>query len=204
MSTPPPLPRRRPGWRTPILTLLVLVVLVVSLGAGGWWWINRPITPTVLTEGEQQALEQKMAALEPEAREAPSYVPGDKTIVLTERELNGFLGMHDLGEQLRLDLGKDALSAYVQARIPPDSPIFADKLIKGRARFLLTEEDGNPSVVLDDVTVWGISLPNAWLGNIKGQNLVEVAADELGNNFIADGIASLEVNRNEIVIHLAE
>jgi len=53
-------------------------------------------------------------------------------------------------------------------------------------------------------SIWGLSLPNAWLGNLKGENLVEIIADELGNNAIADGIESLEINSNEIVIHLAE
>ena len=203
MNTPPSLPRRRSRWRTPLLVLLVLVILVISLGAGGWWWINRPIIPTVLNEGEQQALEQKIAVLQQEEA-APDYVPGDKVIVLTEREINGFLELHELGDRLRFDLGKDALHARLATKIPADSPILPGKTLKGRARFLLTEENGNPSVVLDDVTIWGISLPNAWLGNIKGENLVEAVGDELGNNFIADGIKSLEVNRNEIVILFPE
>ena len=203
MTTPPSLPRARSGWRIAFIVLLVLVVLILSVAAATWWWIGRPITPTVLSPGEQQALEQKLAVIE-EAEEAPDYVPGDKVIVLTERELNGLLEQHNLGDQVQLDLGKDALHARVQTKIPADSPIFPDKTLKGRARFLLTEENGSPSVVLDDVTIWGISLPNAWLGNIKGENLVELVADELQNNFIADGIESLQVNRNEIVIHLAE
>ena len=203
MKTPPTLPKRRPRWRTPLLVCGTLLLVALTAGAATWWWLTRPLTPTVLTAAEQSALERKIEAVQ-HAPAEPEYVPGGKTIVLTERELNGLLGLNDLGDELRFDLATDAIHARIQTDIPKDSPILAGKTIKAKARFLVKDDHGTPSVVLDDLSVWGISLPNAWLGNLKGENLVELIADQLGNNVIADGIDSFKVDRNQIVIHLAE
>ena len=188
---------------TPLLICGVLLVAVITAGAATWWWVNRPITPTVLSAAEQTTLQNKIDAVQSTPSE-PDYVPGGKTIVLTERELNGLLGLNDLGEQFRLDLGNDAIHARLNTEIPEDSPLLAGKRLKAKARFFVEENAGNPSMVLDDLTIWGISLPNAWLGNLKGENLIELIADQLGNNVIADGIDSFEITRNQIVINLAE
>jgi hypothetical protein len=190
-------------WRTPLLVCGTLLLITFTAGAATWWWINRPITPTILTAAEQTTLTQKIEAVQTPPT-APDYVPGSKTIVLTERELNGLLGLNDLGDQFHLDLAQDAIHARLNTDIPDDAPFLGGKKLKAKARFYIKEVEGQPSVVLNDLSIWGISLPNAWLGNLKGENLVEVIADELGSNPIADGIESLEINSNEIVIHLAE
>ena len=56
----------------------------------------------------------------------------------------------------------------------------------------------------DDLTIWGISLPNAWLADHKGQNLIEFASDEIGHSSLAAGIEQLRVAPGEIILTLAD
>ena len=196
-------PSSRPRWRTPLIVCGCLLLITVTTGAATWWWINRPITPIVLTATEQAVLDQKLAAAQQDPAE-PDYVPGGKVIMLTERELNGLLGLNDLGDQIHLDLVKDAIHARLNTDVPDDAPFLAGKSIKAKARFFIKDDAGTPSVVLDDLSIWGISLPDAWLGNVKGENLLGLITDELKNNPFADGIKSFEIQRNQIAIHLAE
>ena len=48
------------------------------------------------------------------------YVPGGKTIKLTEREINGLLNANtDLGKSVRIEFGRDAVNAYLVVPIKP-------------------------------------------------------------------------------------
>ena len=82
------LPRAR-RWRTPLIILAILGLGVAIAGAT-IWWVNRPIQATVLTSPEKTKLEQKLSLVEQQPDD-PEYVPGEKEIVLTERELNGLI-----------------------------------------------------------------------------------------------------------------
>jgi hypothetical protein len=85
---------------------------------------------------------------------------------LTERELNGLLnGNTVLGKTVRLELGRDAINAYAATPIPDDVPVVGGKLFRARGRFRVSVTNGTaPCGVLEDVTVFGLSLPKAWLG----------------------------------------
>ncbi|GHC48845.1 hypothetical protein AAFN60_13605 [Roseibacillus persicicus] len=199
-DSPNKLPRTR-RWRAPIIILAVLGLGVAVAGAA-IWWANRPIQATILTAPEKAAVEQKLAAVEQEPSD-PEYVPGGKEIILTERELNGLLHENtNMGDQLKLELARDAVHARLSADIPEDFPIMAGKKLKGKARFVVKSETGAPALILDDLTIWGISLPNAWLGELKGQNL-------LGNVISSDGgslagVEDISVSNGQLVIKLAE
>ncbi len=194
-EVPPPLPRRRRIWAYVLVALIALTVAA----AGLWWWQNRPIEPVNLTAAEREVVEEKVAAIqEPE----PRYEPGSKEIILTERELNGLLHQNtSLGETLRFELARGAVHARLETDLDPELPVVGGKRLKARARFLVDAAAGQPALVLDDLTVWGISLPNDWLGGIKGQNLL---ADAFGTSGGLAGVESLVVERGRLVIRLAE
>ena len=88
--------------------------------------------------------------------------------------------------------------------LDPDLPVLGGKTLRAKARFLVKEQKGLPAVILDDFTLWGVSLPNAWLANLKGANLIEACAAEVGHNVIADGIDRFVVSPGQITITLAE
>lgn len=134
----------------------------------------------------------------------PTYVPGSKELRLTERELNGLLNANtELGNTVRIELGRDAINAYVAAPIPADVPVFGGKIFRARGRFRIALSPGTPPVaVLEDVTVFGLSLPKEWLGGIKGENLLDDAMGKRNGSPILRGVKSLRVEPGALVIEV--
>ena len=204
MKEEPPPPARRSSCL--VKGLIALVVLALVLG-GLWWWHNRPIQPVQLSVAEKAVVEAKVEAIRKPAE--PKYEKGAKEIILTERELNGLLNENtSLGKSVSFELATNAIHARVETDLDPGLPVVGGKHLKARARFLVSEEPGKAAFVLDDVTVWGVSLPNEWLGGLKGHDLLgEVLGGNRRNRRQGGGIAGVEEFRVEpgrLIIRLAE
>jgi hypothetical protein len=186
----------------------IIAVLVVALGV--IWWTNRPIKPVQLTAEEKVVVQQKVEAIQQvekpaEAKPAePTYEKGKKEIVLTERELNGLLNEHTtLGQKLKLELATDAVHARYETDLDPDVPVVGGKKLKAKARFLIKTTEGVPSLVLDDLTLWGVSLPNEWLGQLKGKDILgEILGGGKGGKIA--GIEEMKVSSGELKIKLKD
>jgi hypothetical protein len=74
--------------------------------------------------------------------------------------------------------------------------------LKGRARFLVSEVPGKAVFGLDDVTVWGISLPNDWLGGLQGRELLGETIG--GKDGRIAGVEEFKVETGKLVIRLEE
>ena len=198
------------------LLLLIVLIVVITL-----WWIQRPIKPVVLSEKEKAKVEEKLQRLEggrspglngergSQVNVGPiqpehNYKPGDKTLKLTEREINGLLHQNtDLGDSVRIEFARDAVNAYVVVPIPQDFPILGGKMFRARANFGLSiGNGGTPYASLQDLTVFGLSLPKAWLGGIKGQNLLENAVGTKNGSPILQGIKNLRVEPGALVLEV--
>jgi hypothetical protein len=133
------------------------------------------------------------------------YVPGSKVLKLTEREVNGLLNANtDLGKSVRLEFAQDAVNAYLAVRIPDDFPIGGGKMFRARGRFRVSiGNGGEPYAILDDVTVFWLSLPKAWLGGIKGENLLGQAMGDQKWKGIK-GIKSLRVEPGALVLEVED
>jgi hypothetical protein len=225
----PPAPKKRRWLLFGCLTFLVLVLVVAATVAITIWWIQRPIKPVVLSPPEKVAVEQKLKQLEDAKTPPPggtalapspavsgtsrvsrppdrTYVPGAKTIRLTEREINGLLNANtDLGKSVRLEFARDAINAYLAVRIPDDSPVGGGKMFRARGRFRLSlGNGGEPYAILEDVTVFGVSLPKAWLGGLKGENLLGQAMGERNGSPLLRGIKSLHIEPGALVMELED
>jgi hypothetical protein len=134
----------------------------------------------------------------------PKYEKGKKEIILTERELNGLLNEHTaLGQKLKFELGTDAINARYETDLDPDLPIVGGKKLKARARFQVSTTDGIPHFVLEDLTVWGVSLPNDWLAQLKGKDILgEVLGGGKGGRVA--GIEEMSVEPGQHKIRLKE
>lgn len=199
-ASPPPLPPRRRSCLVPALIALVLALLI---GACLWWWFNRPIEPVELTARESQVVSAKIEALEAVEPE-PQYEKGTSEIVLTSRELNGLFHQNTgLGDKVRFELATDAVHARVETDLDPGLPVIGGLKLKGRARFFIRSENHRPTLALDDVTVWGVSMPNDWLAGLKGRDLL---ADILGGETSAGigGVQELRIEPNQLILRLAE
>jgi hypothetical protein len=221
-SAPPPAPKRR-NWLLLgcggliALLLVILITVIITI-----WWLGRPIKPVVLSTAEKQAVEEKLnrlggtpadksraaSASEDKVKPEPDriYVPGAKELRLTEREINGLLNENtDLGKSVRLEFGRDAINAYVATPIPDDVPVMGGKMFKARGRFRLSVGNGGePYAILEDVTVFGLSLPKAWLGGLKGENLLGDAVGKHNGAPAFKGIKSLHVEPGALVIEVTE
>ncbi len=137
--------------------------------------------------------------------EAP-YQKGSKEIILTERELNGLLNEKTtFGKTVSFELASNAIHARVETDLDKDLPILGGKHLKARARFLVNDAPGQASFVLDDVTVWGISLPNDWLAGLKGRDLLgEVLGGGKGKTGKFPGVDEFKIEPGKLIIRLAE
>lgn len=226
----PALPKRRNWLLYGCGAFLLLGLLIAATVAVTIWWIQRPIKPVVLTPPEKAAVEAKLRSVE-EPAPSPSrdalaprapasgviagptnppldsrYVPGSKVIKLTEREINGLLNQNtDLGKSVRLEFARDAINAYVAVPIPQDFPVGGGKMFRARGRFRLSlGNGGTPYAMLEDVTVFGLSLPKAWLGGLKGENLLSDAMGQKNGSAIIRGIKSLRVEPGALVLEVED
>jgi hypothetical protein len=176
MSENPPalVVRRKRSFLIPGAVVLLALVLVLG---GLWWWQNRAIRPVKLSKEEQVVVEAKVEAIQKPAE--PEYEPGTKEIVFTERELNGLLNQNtDLGESLSFQLATGAVHARLESDLDPGIPLVGGKRLKVRALLRVANSEGGAALVLEDLSVWGVSLPNDWLGGLKGRDLL---AETLGS-----------------------
>jgi hypothetical protein len=220
-STVPGPPRRR-WWLFGCGGLLALAAIIVTTVALTLWWIQRPIKPVVLSAAEKQAVDDKLsrfgeaatnrplggstrdAVLKP-AQDIP-YTPGSRELRLSERELNGLLNANtEFGTTVRLELGRDTINAYLVVPVPEDFPIGGGKMFRARGRFLVSlNNDEKPYAILEDVTVLGVSLPKAWLGGLKGENLIAEAVGERNGSPIFRGVKSLRIVPGALVLEVEE
>src|SRR5262249_34864013 len=142
---------------------------------------------------------------EDDGKQLRIYVPGSKVLKLTEREVNGLLNANtDLGKSVRLEFAQDAINAYLAVRIPDDFPIGGGKMFRARGRFRVSlGNGGKPYAILDDLTIFGLSLPKAWLGGIKGENLIGEAIGN-GQSALLKGIKSLRIEPGALVLEVED
>ncbi len=197
---PPAIRPRNKRKRTVLIAFSLVILLVTTAAVTIYWWTNRPITPITLNTTEQRALDEKM-----EAVQERTYERGEKILVLTEREINALFHRNTgLGDKVKFELAHNAVHARVHTELDQDIPIIGGRTLKAKARFKLTDPENKPAIILDDLTVWGISLPNAWLADIKGQNLISNLGIDFSENKIAQGIEDISVNHGRITIRLAD
>ena len=223
-SAQTPVPKRRRWLLWGCGGLIALLVIIVATVAITLWWIQRPIKPVVLSAAEKKVVDDKLqhfggaagnrpvgvsprdAGLKPKPEPDRPYVPGSKELRLTERELNGLLNANtELGKTVRLELGRDAINAYLAVPIPEDFPIGGGKMFRARGRFHLSLSNGEaPYAILEDVTVLGLSLPKAWLGGLKGENLIADAVGKRNGSPALRGVKSLRVVPGALVLQVDE
>ncbi len=211
-------------------TVLVVMLVAVAAAIAVTFWVVRTyiypadFAPVQLTVDERQALDGKLDRLggfkrsdEAETdgsetdrqwlREAPySEADADRRVTLSERELNGLIGRDpELGRRVALDLSDNLASARMLVAVPPDFPVMAGRTIRVNAGLELSYADGRPIVRLRGVSIMGVPVPNAWLGNLKNVDLVREfgGRDGFWKSFAA-GVDWIRVEEGRLAIQLRE
>lgn len=208
--TPDPKPRRGSCL---VRGLIILGIVLAAIGLLVLWY-NRPIRPVVLTEPEMAVVETKIAAMQTATDDVPppaaspdtptDYVPGTREIAFTDRELNGLLNEHtNLGDQIAFQFTPGAVLARIETPLPEDVPVVGGTTLRARAKFSVDPSGPSPSLTLEDFTVWGVSVPNDWLGGMKNTNLLSEAFGSNSSEGIP-GVESLTIEKGRILIRLKE
>lgn len=219
----------------PIIGLMLLTIVITigaTLWAINSQWFSKGFKPVELSSSEEAVLSRKLDALSAfdispdEDTEESSVFTLDnnetgidnmqpevyseddskRRIELTERELNALLAEKtDLAEQIVIDLTDNLASVKLLVDLDPDFPFLGGKTLKVSSGTELSYSANRPVVVMKGVSVWGVPIPNAWLGGLKNIDLVKEfgAGDGFWKSF-ADGIEDIRVEDGKLLIQLAE
>jgi hypothetical protein len=198
------------------------MLLTVMLSVGITVWVvyvmlfPGDFTPVRLSAKEEQRLEQKLQRLDPQQRQTADKPPltperyseegASREISLSERELNALLAHNtDLAQRLAIDLADNLASAKLLVPLDPEFPLLGGKTLKLTAGAEVRFAQGRPVIILRGVSLWGVPLPNAWLGNMKNIDLVqEFGADQGFWQAFADGVEEISVAEGRLRIRLKE
>ena len=203
---------------TVISTLLALWAVHAYLFPGSF----KPVT---LSASEGQALESKLERLDSLQRspslhkerlqsgqdeslqpERYSESGANRQIILTERELNALLAKNtDLAPRLAIHLSQGLASAKLLIPLDDELPLLGGKTLKVTAGLELAYRGAKPVVALRGISLWGVPIPNAWLGNMKNVDLVQEFGDQGGFwGAFADGIDEVEISDGQLRVKLKE
>ncbi|MCW9089572.1 MAG: arginine N-succinyltransferase [Gammaproteobacteria bacterium] len=210
-------------WKVIGLIILTVVLSVgITLSAVYLAIFPMEFKPVTLDQQEEQVLEQKLQRLDPTTRqtargprplsEQPPLTPepyseagASREVSFSEKELNALLAKNtDLAHRLAIDLSDDLASAKLLVPLDPEFPILGGKTLKLTAGAEVRFENDRPVVILKGVSLWGVPMPNAWLGNNKNIDLVQEYGDRGFWQAFAEGVEEIEVKEGKLRIKLKE
>ncbi len=203
-----------------IMLLTVIISVAATVFVINYYLFPKKFEPVELNQREETTLNKKLrqfglptlsskpssnntSRLEPEPY---SEVGAKREVTFSEKELNAMLAKNtDLADKMAIDLSENLASARVIMPIDPDFPMLGGKTLKASAGAELAYRDGRPVIILKGVKVWGVPIPNAWLGNLKNVDLVkEFGGDEGFWKSFADGVDNISVQEGKLLIKLKE
>lgn len=111
----------------------------------------------------------------------------------------------DLARRFAVDLSANLASAKILIPVDPDMPILGGKTIRVSAGLELNYRDKQPVVIVRGVSVMGVPVPNAWLGNLKNVDLVQQFGGSPGIwQGFAQGVDNIEIDDGALSISLKE
>lgn len=204
------------GWRTfGIVVITMAVTLAVGYFAVTRYLFPTEFSPVTLNEREQQRLDSKLnrlgiqtesrssskKALEPERY---SEKDAQREIFFSEKEINALIAHNtDLASKLAIDLSDNLASAKLLIDLDPDLPMVGGKTLKVTAGLELRIDSRNPRAILKGVSVWGVPVPNEWLGNLRNIDLLKEFGDAGGFwQAIRGGVEEIEITDGEVRVKL--
>ena len=190
------------------LIATVCAVLVVK-----YVFFPSALKPVTLSAKEEKVLTEKIerlntfsssnsrTSLKPERY---SEAGANRTIMFSEKEFNALIAKNtNLADKLAIDFSGDLASMKLLVPLDPDFPILGGKTLKVTAGVELGYLAQKPVVKLRGVSLWGVPVPNAWLGNLKNVDLVNEFGDKDGFwKAFAAGIEEIKVSEGRLEITL--
>lgn len=206
-----------------ISSVIILVIIIIAV-----IWVKYNIyastyTPVELSTQEQKVLDDKLALLQESAEidtrskaaapynssgallpEKYSEEGAPREVSLTEKEMNALIAnTPETAQRVAIDLSENLVS--IKLVVPMDEEIIflGGKTLRLNIGIKLGYDNSGPVVAVKGISLGGIPLPNAWLGYIKGKNLVEEFGTEGGFwQLFAEGIKDIKVKEGHILVRL--
>ena len=211
---------------------IVLLTIVLTIGLTYWalnsYLFAREFKTVKLNQKEEQVLDQKLKTLgfdlntgtpqqggvsrsefEDDGRLIPEKYTEEgarRDVEFSERELNALLASNsELASRMAIDLSANLMSAKILIPVDPDFPMLGGKTLRVNAGVELAYKNSKPIVILKGVSLWGVPIPNAWLGNLKNIDLVaEFGTDRGFWKAFADGVENIQVEDGHLKVKLKE
>jgi len=207
-------------WKMAFYVLVAIIASVVITAVVIYMFLfPSEFKPVELNEKEQIQLEQKLERLDTSVAPSRTTSSGERLkpekyteegasreVEFTEKELNALIASNtDMAQRLAIDLSDNLASAKLLVPVDPDAPILGGKTIRVNAGLELGYKNSKPIVILKGISLWGVPIPNAWLGNVKNVDLVqEFGSDEGFWKAFADGVELIEVKEGKLRVILKE
>ncbi|MDB6074320.1 MAG: hypothetical protein JWO89_1960 [Verrucomicrobiaceae bacterium] len=219
VPAPPPVPSiaqvpSRSSWKKKLLVTTGIVLGTAGIAAASTaWWVKHNIyasqfQPVALNQAEQEGLDNKLKVLGQNSTALPvDPEVAKRTMTISEKEINAFFAQQGLGEQVKVELTEGAAAAVIVMPVDRDAPLIGGTTLRIRVAFgAKMDKDKHLALSLSDVHVGGVPLPNAWLGNLKGLNLLSdspMQSDPAVKGFL-EGIRDFKIQRGSMQIVLNE
>ena len=156
--------------------------------------------------GKEQAEVNQDGANQPLTPEPYKEDASKREINFTEKELNAMLAKNtDMANRVAIDLSSDLASAKMLIPMDPDFPFIGGKTLRVNTGLGLSFANDRPIVILKGVSIMGVPIPNAWLGNLKNVDLVSEFGLESGFwKTFAAGVEYINVQDSKLQIKLKE
>jgi hypothetical protein len=97
------------------------------------------------------------------------------------------------------------VSAKILIPVDEDFPVMGGKFLRVKTGLTFSYQNGRPVLMLRGVSVMGVPLPNAWLGNMKNIDVVKESGGHSGFwKAFADGVNDVRVEDGLLTITLKE
>jgi hypothetical protein len=160
-------------------------------------------------EGRNAGSDSTVDAVDSEGRLVPEkYAESSekRNVRMNERELNALVASSpDLARRFAIDLSDNLASAKLLIPLDPDFPIMGGRTLRINAGLEIAYSGTQPVVMLRGVSIMGVPVPNAWIGNLKNVDLVQEFGGGPGfwNSFSA-GVDMIAIEDGQLHINLKE
>jgi len=230
MESETPEVEKKSSWIKVALIVVVVACLtsVLTIWMAKLYLFPTEFKPVHLNAREEKVLDTKIKALagdvassgtpstegrnaSPTSSKSESLTPeryseknAQRRIQLSQREINGLLSKNtDMAKKLAIHLSDDLASAKLIVPLDPDLPLFGGKTLKVTAGMELRYANQRPVAILLGVSIWGVPIPNAWLGGIKNYDLVqEFGMDQGFWHTFAAGVEDIQIADGHLTIQL--
>jgi len=183
--------------------LAILVVVGVISLVIAWNIYHREISPTVLSTEEIEAVDQKLRPILHSLKEGE--VPQSQTLVITQREINGYLNHHTKhGKIVKFTLLNGYIHADIYMKVPADSPILPNHKMRAEAEIKLNAVDGLPEIFITSVSSMGVDLPQDYAQKYIGKNLYSMLVEKMDSPPPGRFISSIKVTEGLISLKFSQ